>query len=117
MYSSYLGGGYDYGNGIAVDTAGDAFVTGVTASSSFPTTPGAFQTTLRGDANAFVTKLNASGSGLVYSTFLGGGRDFGNGITVDESGNAYVTGSTGSAGFPTTPSPSRPPSVAMVTPS
>jgi hypothetical protein len=106
VYSTYLGGSFlDQGFGVAVDAAGNAFVTGSAGSSNFPTTPGAFQTTLRGSVtNAFVTKLNASGTALVYSTYLGGSyRDEGNGIALDAAGNAYVTGGAGSRDFPTTP--------------
>ena len=55
-----------------MDTAGNAYVTGYTASTDFPTTPGAFQTTYGGDQDAFVTKLNPTGTALVYSTYLGG---------------------------------------------
>ena len=104
-YSTYLGGsGEDGGNGIAVDAAGNAYVTGSTGSANFPTTTGAFQAALGGVRNAFVTKLNATGMTLAYSTYLGGsGNDFGFGIAVDAAGNAYVTGSTNSANFPTTP--------------
>ena len=107
VYSTYLGGsGLDQGHGIAVDFAGDAYVIGVTASSSlttgFPTTVGAFDTTYNGGASdAFVSKLDPTGSTLVYSTFLGGGgTDEGWGIAVDAT-DAYVTG-LASAGFPTT---------------
>jgi hypothetical protein len=103
IYSTYLGGGgADYGLGIAVDAAGNAFVTGVTTSTNFPTTPAAFQTTSGGSADAFVTKLNSSGSALIYSTYLGGrGDDYGQGIALDSLGNAYVTGFTSSSNFPT----------------
>ncbi len=103
-YSTYLGGrGADQGLGIAVDASGNAYVTGVTESVNFPTTAGAFQPTLRGFTDVFVTKLNPTGSALVYSTYLGGsGSDFGSGIALDASGNAYVTGSTSSVNFPTT---------------
>jgi hypothetical protein len=112
VYSTYLGGsgGREEGHGIAVDDAGNAYVTGVTRSTDFPTTLGAFQTVLGGlDGldDAFVTKLNADGSALLYSTYLGGsGGDFGTDIAVDDAGNAYVTGQTNftAAGdFPTTP--------------
>jgi len=106
IYSSLLiGSVLDLGElGLALDSAGNAYVTGVTESHAFPTTPGAFQTDLHGDFDAFVTKLNANGTALVYSTFLGGtGRDGGHGIAVDSSGNAYITGDTSSQDFPTTP--------------
>ncbi|MGB9073656.1 MAG: SBBP repeat-containing protein [Terriglobales bacterium] len=106
VYSTYLGGSsYEYGYGIAVDSAGSAYVSGFTWSADFPTTPGAFQTNFgSGGGDAFVTKLNSTGSALVYSTYLGGsGNDDGSGIAVDSAGNAYVTGATGSTDFPTTP--------------
>src|SRR2546428_559773 len=108
VYSTCLGGsGGQFGNGIAVDVAGNAYVTGPTTSPNFPTTRGAFPTTFAGGGDAFVTKLNTLASGsasLVYSTYLGGSRaDVGFGIAVDVQGNAYVTGSTNSRGFPTTP--------------
>ena len=105
VYSTYLGGSSgDEGNGIAVDTAGNAYVTGSTSAMDFPTTPGAFQTSSKSGFNVFVTKLNPAGSAPVYSTYLGGGStDTGNGIVVDTAGNAYVTGRTFSADFPTTP--------------
>ena len=94
----------DQGAGIAVDSAGNAYVTGFTFSTNFPTTAGAFQTTNGGGTDAFVTKLNAAGTALVYSTYLGGsGNDDGHGIAVDSAGNAYVTGFTISTNFPTTP--------------
>jgi beta-propeller repeat-containing protein len=103
-YSTYLGGsGGDGGLGIAVDSTGDAYVTGGTSSSNFPTTAGAYQTSYSGNTDAFVTKLNAAGSALSYSTYLGGsGEDAGRGIAVDNTGDAYVTGGTSSTNFPTT---------------
>jgi hypothetical protein len=104
VYSSFLGGGADSGSGIAVDASGNAYVTGRTESTIFPTTPGAFQTTSAGLADAFVTKVDPTGSALVYSTYLGGnGVEQGLGIAVDAAGNAYVTGQTESSNFPTTP--------------
>jgi PKD repeat protein len=104
LYATYLGGGgYDYGQGIAVDAGGDAYVTGQTDSTDFPTTTGAVQLALRGDWDAFVAKLDPGGAALAYSTYLGGAaRDEGFGITVDAAGSAYVTGSTYSTDFPTT---------------
>jgi beta-propeller repeat-containing protein len=106
VYSTYLGGDVSSGAmGIAVDTGGNAHVTGITGSQSFPTTPGAFQTSFGGGRrDAFVTKINAAGSALAYSTYLGGsGDEGGSGIALDTSGNAYVTGITGSTNFPTSP--------------
>src|SRR5262249_7422111 len=109
-YSTYLGGsGDDAGNGIAVDGAGNVYVTGSTASTDFPT-QNPVQGTYGGGVcipnactDAFVTQLNAAGTALVYSTYLGGNdNDVGIGIAVDSSGSAYVTGSTSSANFPTT---------------
>lgn len=105
-YSTYLGGttGDDAGRGIAVDATGNAYVTGFTASTDFPTTAGAFQTTFGGGGrDAFVVKLNPGGSAVVYATYLGGtGSDVGLGIAVDSGQNAFVTGGTFSADFPTT---------------
>jgi hypothetical protein len=103
VYSTYIGGsGDDTGFGIAVDASGNAYVTGETASTNFPTV-NAIQPAFGGGAfDAFVLKLNAVGSSLIYSTFLGGsGSDSGRSIAVDDSGNAYVTGNTGSINFPT----------------
>ncbi|HXM94206.1 MAG TPA: SBBP repeat-containing protein [Candidatus Dormibacteraeota bacterium] len=105
VYSTYLGGSnFDLGYGIAVDNLGNAYVTGYTCSSNFPTTPLAFQTALQSFCDAFVTKLNPAGSAPLYSTYLGGNSaDFGQGIAVDSTGSAYVTGYTYSSNFPTTP--------------
>lgn len=106
LYSTYLGGSSgDYGGRIAVDTAGNAYVTGYTTSTDFPTTPGAFQTTFgEGSTDAFVSELNSTGTELLYSTFLGSrNRSYGTGVAVDTRGNAYVTGYTLSTNFPTTP--------------
>ena len=112
IYSTYLGGsGEDFGYGIAVDSVGNAYVTGQTFSTDFPVSSGAFQTICGGKTGtscynkgeAFIAKLNPQGSGLVYSTYLGGnGGDAGTGIAVDSTGNVYVTGQTYSANFPTT---------------
>lgn len=103
VYSTYLGGStLDAGDGIAVDSTGAAYVTGTTTSTSFPTTPGAYQTKYGGSTDAFVAKLSSTGAALLYSTFLGGsGFDNGAGIVLDASGNAYITGQTASANFPT----------------
>lgn len=99
LYAGFIGGaGNDYGNGIAVDGAGNAYVIGVTRSdqSSFPVVGGP-DLTYGGSSDAFVAKVNAAGTGLVYAGYLGGaGADQGYGIAVDGIGNAYVTGETGS---------------------
>jgi hypothetical protein len=103
VISTYLGGaGDERGRGIAVDVDGNILVTGITTG-SFPTTPGAFQTTFGGGAgDAFVTKLHRDGGFLLYSTYFGAaGNDEGFGIAADTGGNAYVTGMT-SGSFPTT---------------
>jgi hypothetical protein len=112
VYSTYLGGtGGDYGNSIAVDSNGNAYVTGDSYSTDFPVTSDAFQRVNNGaipqldDDNAFVTELNSTGSALVYSTYLGGtseDSDYGQGIALDSAGNVYVTGDTGSTDFPVT---------------
>jgi hypothetical protein len=101
VYSTYLGGNdFDEGNGIAVDDAGIAFVTGRTNSTDFPLM-NAYMSHA-GDADVFVTKLSASGNVLVYSTYLGGSSaDIGNGIAVDSQGYAYVTGGMWSSDYPT----------------
>lgn len=100
IYSTYLGGsGFDQGYAIATDSLGNAYVTGQTAAIDFPTTPGAFQTNY-GGGDAFVAKLNPAGNALVYATYITGAS--GNGIAVDASGNAYITGEAGSLSFPTT---------------
>lgn len=110
-YSTYLGGNAtDTGKGIAVDSAGAAYVTGETASTDFPTTAEAFQKQSGGSrtgggfgGDAFVTKLSAAGSSLVYSTYLGrSGDEKGSGIAVDSEGHAYVAGTTDSFDFPIT---------------
>jgi hypothetical protein len=104
-YATLLGGSdWDWGRAIAVDGAGSAYVTGLTESPDFPTTVGAFDTSLDGNQDAFVVKVNADGTGLAYATFLGGSShyDYGYAIAVDGAGSAYVTGQTDSADFPTT---------------
>jgi len=102
VYSSYLGGSRDdFGNSIAVDASGSAYVIGATHSTDFPTAR-PLQPASKGFVDAFVAKLDPTGSALVYSTYLGGSRDdFGRGIAVDPSGNAYITGRTLSVDFPT----------------
>jgi hypothetical protein len=104
VYSTFLGGsGEDSGSTIVLEGKGGAYVTGYTASADFPTTAGAYNRTYGGNWDAFVTFLNTGGSSLVYSTYLGGsGQDAGGSIAVDSSLNAYVTGRTLSADFPTT---------------
>jgi uncharacterized protein (TIGR03437 family) len=119
IYSTYLGGGADdFGTAIAVDAAGDAYVTGGTRSANFPVTAGAYQTRLAGvggqliktccdlplfdPGDAFVTELNPNGSGIIFSTFLGGSLDdVGFAIALDSSANVYVGGFTLSLNFPT----------------
>jgi len=111
VYSTYLRGtgtatvgSAVEANGIAVDRAGNAYVIGTTNATDFPITPGAVQAALAGARDAFVTKLNPTGSApLLYSTYLGGtGDEEAHGIAVDTAGNAYLTGITHSADFPTT---------------
>jgi hypothetical protein len=101
-YSTYLGGSSDdYGNGIAVDSTGDAYVTGYTFSTNFPTFK-PLQPTNHGIGDAFVAAIDPTGTTLLYSTYLGGSDyDYGFGIAVDSAGDAYVTGYTWSANFPT----------------
>ena len=103
VYSTYLGSANGaYADGIAVDGQGNAYVTGG-AATGFPTTAGAYQTTNHGDYDCFVTKLNGTGSALVYSTFYGGNYyDEGDGIAIDAAGNAYVGGVAGSNDLITT---------------
>ena len=98
-YSTYLGGGgSDIGYAVAADSAGNAYVTGSTSSVTFPGASGsAIQPSLRGGSDVFVAKLNAAGTALVYSTYLGGSAsEIGRAIAVDGAGNAYVTGETDS---------------------
>jgi Beta-propeller repeat/Glucodextranase, domain B/Bacterial Ig-like domain (group 2) len=115
VYSTYFGGSAtslfgDWGEAIALDTAGKVYVTGDASTSDFPTSPGAFSTTNSAEGKAFAAKFDFSQSGsqsLVYSTFLGGtdGPDGENGmgIAVDANGDAFVVGETSSTDFPTTP--------------
>jgi hypothetical protein len=107
LYATFLGGSdHDRGYGIAVDASGNVYVTGWTYSSDFPTTASAYDDEWSGHGDAFVVKLNASGTDLTYPTFLGGDwGEYGRHIAVDASGNAYVAGFTYSDDFPTTASP------------
>lgn len=102
VYATFLGGEFkQWANGIVVDHAGEAYVTGMAWSEYFPTTPGAFDTTYNGSGEVFVTKLSADGSALRYSTFVGGWRyDSAEAIAIDGEGQAYVTGDTSSYDFP-----------------
>ncbi len=104
VYSTYLGGNQlDQGNAIAVDSSGDVFVAGSTASGDFPATTGAWQAAFAGgQTDAYVAKISPAGDALTYATYLGGtGNDIANGIALDASGDAYVAGSTSSTDFPT----------------
>ena len=105
VYSSYLGGAAsDFARGIAIDDGGEAYVAGVTRSSDFPTTPGAERRTYAGtSSDGFVTKLDRSGTTVIYSTYLGGAdwEELG-GIVVDPGGYAFVTGATTSTDYPVT---------------
>jgi hypothetical protein len=103
LFSTYLGGGgQDRVYGMAVDAVGSVYITGDTYSTDFPTTSNALQLYNQGQGDVFVSKFNPGGWGLAYSTLLGGGDiDQGDAVAVDSSGNAYVTGFTRSADFPT----------------
>jgi len=105
IYSTFLGGrSYDRGNALVIDTSGDVYLTGSTESDDFPTTVGAFDTDPNGADDAFVIKLNAAGSRLIYSTLLGGSSyDSGQALILGDGGAVYVTGTTGSRDFPTFP--------------
>jgi Beta-propeller repeat len=105
-YATFVGGSSDdFGTAIAVDASGNAYIAGYTFSTNFPAS-NAYQKSLARKAvtNIFVTKLNASGSGLVYSTYLGGGSEieYATGIAIDAAGSAYITGTTTGSSFPTT---------------
>ncbi|HTR39098.1 MAG TPA: SBBP repeat-containing protein [Bryobacteraceae bacterium] len=103
VFSTYLGGtATDYGTGIVVDASGNVYVAGVAGSKDFPVV-NAMQPKLAGADDAFIAKLSANGSGLIYSTYLGGGsEDQAYGLAIDQAGNAYVTGRTNSSDFPLT---------------
>jgi uncharacterized repeat protein (TIGR01451 family) len=103
VYSGFLGGEEnDSTEGVTVDSSGNAYVTGGTKSTGFPTSVSAYQPTRAGDTDAFLTKINSNGSALLYSSCLGGfGTDRGSGVVIDGSGNAYIAGFTSSSDFPT----------------
>ncbi|CAM2010931.1 SBBP repeat-containing protein [Acanthopleuribacter pedis] len=105
LYATYMGGpGTEAGTGIAIDLDGNAYVTGVTDSGAFPTTPGAFDISFNGLDDVFVTKLNSTGSSLLYSTFLGGfDTEWAFDLALDNLGHAYVVGLTPGQNFPITP--------------
>ena len=105
VYSTYLGGsGSEGGFAIAVDGANDAYITGITNSIDFPVTATAFQSNIVGAPDGFLTKLNAAGNALLYSTYFGGTfTDYPLAVAIDGSGNAYVTGYTDSQNFPVSP--------------
>src|SRR5207247_4709772 len=96
IYSTFIGGeDNDSTEGIAVDSAGNAYLTGGTRSNGFPVTSSAFQSFRTGDTDAYLTKLNPSGSAVLYSTLLGGGGpDRGSGVVIDSTGNVCVGGYT-----------------------
>lgn len=104
VYSTYIGGtGQDQANAVMLDSASNAYIAGWTTSKDFPTTAGAFQTTYSGSSDAFLLKLNPTGSALIYSTLLGtSGDNRAFGVQLDKNLNAYITGFTTSTGFPTT---------------
>jgi len=101
-YSTYLGGnGTDEGTAITTDSVGNLYVVGLTTSANFPTANASQPTSGGGQQDAFIAKLNPSGTALLYSTYIGGdGQETASSIAVDSSGNAYVTGFTGSTNFP-----------------
>lgn len=104
LYSTYIGGNdADEGYAIAVDALGNAYITGATLSTDYPVTAGAYDVTFNGGSDVIITKLNSTGTALVYSTFIGGNDwDYGFGIAVDNFNNAYITGYTPNGTYPTT---------------
>ena len=103
IYSTYIGGNqWDNGGNIFLNAANEVYITGQTSSFNWPTTAGAYDVTNNGGGDIFITKLNAAGSALLFSTFLGGtGSDMGADITLDPAGNIYVAGNTSSLNYPT----------------
>ncbi|MGE0100858.1 MAG: SBBP repeat-containing protein [Blastocatellales bacterium] len=104
VYSTYLGGDYfNYGESIALDSQGQVYITGFTDAPNFPVTANGWLRTRRGAIAGFLTKLNANGTGLIYSTYIGGSnRDVALDVRIDAAGNAYICGATNSADFPVT---------------
>ncbi len=105
IYSTYLGGSdRDYLYDMRVNAVGEAYVVGYTLSSDFPTTPGAMQSSLNGNGDAFVTKLSSDGGSVLQSTFVGGSNyDLANGMALRPNGEVFVVGNTGSTDYPVTP--------------
>ncbi len=105
VYSTFLGGGdYEEAYGLRVDDEGSAYITGYVESRDFPTTAGAYDDSINGFVDGFVTKMAANGSAIVWSTYLGGNdEDCGYDLDLDASGNVYVGGMSGSSDFPVTP--------------
>jgi uncharacterized repeat protein (TIGR01451 family) len=105
IFSTLLGGadGFRGVTGIGLDPSHNVYITGNTSQSTYPTTAGAFQTTIAGGSDAFVTKLSSGGGSLIFSTFLGGsGTDGSSGLHLNSAQMVFLTGSTSSANFPTT---------------
>jgi hypothetical protein len=107
-YSTYLGGSVrEFARGITVDASGNAYLTGVTESVNFPTTSSAVDTSFNGILDIFETKINSSGTGLLFSTYLGsrgtdGDMDWPPELDIDDEGSAYIASCTDSADFPVT---------------
>jgi len=105
IFSTLLGGVDSFRGvtGIGLDSSHNVYITGTTSQSGYPTTTGAFQTTIAGGSDAFVTKLSTGGGSLIFSTFLGGGgTDASSGLHLNSARMVFLTGSTSSANFPTT---------------
>lgn len=104
VYSTFFGDtAFDQTNSICIDSENNAYITGFTHSTDFPTTPGCYDDTYNGEQDVFIFKLNADGSSLIFSTFVGGSSaDAGYACSIDSQGNTYVTGTTMSIDFPTT---------------